>query len=851
MRVVAFSIVFLTIVIFLFISVTNVLAASFTTSVSPSSIDASDTDVFLNFTVNNTDAVNITKVEITMPAGFSYSGGVGSTASGTTFLIANNVFSWSNTTPVGIVASNTKEYFWFKVDTPSSTGNFDFNVSNFDKNGGFNSQNVTVTVSDQTAPIPSNNLTTPSHPTTYTSGQNYTFNITWTDNIAISHVIFEWDGATNYTNATSPVIIYLGSNRYSITRYDLTPANYTYKWYANDTSNLWNSTSSLKYEVKKAVNPINVYLNGILDQNITITNGTELNVTVTGIGDINLYENGALVVFGSNSVGRKTTQYATNKYNYTATVSGDQNRTSNSSTFFVMVVPTYTVTTNILKDYSSSTNSTFQIDFSSAPGFNLLIEGNWSGTVEKYNMVNSSTKSFSYSTVFSVGVFYWRIYGDYDGYIFNLTLASSFLVGKAVPHISLGVYPALTVPKGIQTNVTCYSNNVTVKLYRNDTLVTNQDVVTLDDGKYIYICNSTETSSFVSGSVTETLTIKVYLRNLTFTKAESLISLEQNSSTSTIVEVKNTGEVTQNVSFTILDMDSSWYTVNATNVTLPFLRSAAFLVTFKVGTVELKDYTGKYKAYSPNTTITSDFVLRVLPAAEKKVEIENKIKFYRVDMVKLWDKINSTKLENEGINATLAEEKISEAKEKIELAEDYIGEGNYFEAYHLLDDIESLILASETELSVALENYRRTKKPSWPMWVIVPVIVVVGVLVYLLWPQPGYDPRRRKYRFKTPQRRSMDKIQEAKEKLSRVMFTKPYTVPVKIPPKRPKYLKGPFYPKDPFEKPVTEKPGAEKPKPSPKPPTTVSNIKSSIQKILDRFGKKKKREESEVELREV
>jgi hypothetical protein len=105
-----------------------------------------------------------------------------------------------------------------------------------------NDGTVTVTIEDDTPPTYSNIVVSPASPAIYASSQNYTFNITVQDNVAIDTVLFEFNGV-NYT-------AYACNN--SVFTYQfpgLAVGMHTYRWYMNDTSDNWNSTSSQSYIV--------------------------------------------------------------------------------------------------------------------------------------------------------------------------------------------------------------------------------------------------------------------------------------------------------------------------------------------------------------------------------------------------------------------------------------------------------------------------------------------------------------------------------------------------------------------------------------------------------------------------
>lgn len=90
---------------------------------------------------------------------------------------------------------------------------------------------------------------------------DYTFNITWTDNVQVSNAILKFDGV-NYTDSvkideslgfseyygiwSSPV---QHKVTYSKSFTNLSLGTHYYKWFANDTKNHWNSTELLSFTV--------------------------------------------------------------------------------------------------------------------------------------------------------------------------------------------------------------------------------------------------------------------------------------------------------------------------------------------------------------------------------------------------------------------------------------------------------------------------------------------------------------------------------------------------------------------------------------------------------------------------
>jgi len=194
---------------------------------------------------------------------------------------------------------------------------------------------------DGTAPTIGNITTTPSSPTEYAPGKSYIFNVSVADVVGVDEVIFEWNGSTNYTSATTPAVQSLGSNNYSIILTDLgvSTTNYTYRWYANDTSDNWASSSVQTYNVtQNTTNPLNIYLNGTTG-NLTLAYPAQVNATVLPVysksGTAYIYRDGSDV----------TAENATNvrlpnaTYAYKFNITGNANYTSNATgaTYYVFV----------------------------------------------------------------------------------------------------------------------------------------------------------------------------------------------------------------------------------------------------------------------------------------------------------------------------------------------------------------------------------------------------------------------------------------------------------------------------------------------------------------------------------
>ncbi|MEM7824963.1 MAG: hypothetical protein QXO27_03235 [Candidatus Aenigmatarchaeota archaeon] len=254
----------------------------------------------------------------------------------------------------------------------------------------------------------------------------------------------------------------------------------------------------------------------------------------------------------------------------------------------------------------------------------------------------------------------------------------------------------------------------------------------------ITVLNTTTGTTPSSSDSDLTTTNQSYVANLEFTKAETLIIVQQNSSNSTIVQVNNTGNISQDITFRIEGINSTWFTLNSSSATLAKGKAAAFQITFRVGNVEVKDYSGKYNASSINKTITKDFILRVLPAPSTQSKINETLQLYKTEMLKLEQEINHSK--QQGLNVTFTESKLDQLKLLIKDAEDYIKVGDYFSANLLLDDIKSLIDKIKDELKNAKKpaTGKEERKTKIILWVGIGIgVVIIVALGYLFWPTKG------------------------------------------------------------------------------------------------------------------
>jgi hypothetical protein len=178
---------------------------------------------------------------------------------------------------------------------------------------------------------------TPSDPATYSFGQTYEFNSTWTDNVAVDKVIIEFDGANTTVSE-------FGSGVYRFTISDLSVGTYNYYWWANDTTGNSNATSTQTYTVSQASPQLNLEIT-----NATYPNNGTINASETNSGDSDLtyrlFIDGVEETTGSMINIFKHLSAGT--YNITYNTTGGTNYTAGTNTTLLTIfkgTPTGTIT---------------------------------------------------------------------------------------------------------------------------------------------------------------------------------------------------------------------------------------------------------------------------------------------------------------------------------------------------------------------------------------------------------------------------------------------------------------------------------------------------------------------------
>ena len=153
----------------------------------------------------------------------------------------------------------------------------------------------------------------PASPATYAPGQNYQFNATVTGNVSSVWMTF---------NGLNRAITRNG-NVWTFTISDLRAGNYTYQWFANDTSGQIYNTSLFNYIVNRAVPGLAI----TISPSASVQNGTQTTATASGCPNqisCTFYRDWAVVAnpdIGTFTIG---------VYHYIYNTTGNENYTANS-----------------------------------------------------------------------------------------------------------------------------------------------------------------------------------------------------------------------------------------------------------------------------------------------------------------------------------------------------------------------------------------------------------------------------------------------------------------------------------------------------------------------------------------
>ena len=524
------------------------LASNFTVTVQPNTINATQTTSLL-FILDNLDATqNITEVNITLPSGFSYDSSTLTTTSGNCSWFSDQVIKCDGT-PFILNGSETNVSFSVYASV-ASPPEYTFTFDAVDTNSTETQNTTNVTVNDVTYPkiesvYPANNTQVK-----YVPGKSYVFNASFSDNIALNSTEFFWNNIieqTNYTTSKSFAV--------QIVKKDLGVGLYNFSWRVNDTSGNSNSTGTYFFNITKADNPMTMYLNGLKNQNITVVNGTNVNITIIAKGNISAYLDGNALT-SSPQTDRYEAPHLFEQngtYEVFANSTGNANYTSNTTgiKYWIKVIYPPARYKNLVfpaHTYSPGASYTFKITWYSpvAPVNNITnVSFVWQNTPHYLDVTNNSYATYSYTVKdLSAGSYSWKWCAKDTQGEENCT-SGTFNVAKATPSLAIYGIKAYTAPVNISIVAlgcpTKGASDVVCKLYKNDTLLSNTSYTFFADkpGTWVFVFNTSGGANYTSASVTGVITVSAPPTNIS-----------QPENTTNVTNVTNKTNVTQKTTTT-------------------------------------------------------------------------------------------------------------------------------------------------------------------------------------------------------------------------------------------------------------------------------------------------------------
>jgi len=700
---------FLPFLIFL-LTISYASAANFTVSVIPSTINASkETQLtFIFFNLNDTQ--NITELNITIPPGFSL--GSSPISISPSKGRCDTCLSIIKCSGSPFIENNSQTNVSFSIiANVSSPPDYQFFFSALDTLGEPTSSSTNITVNDIDFPIiisvfPGNVSEK------YVENGVYIFNASFSDNIRINSTEFYWNNILEQLNYTSSKSFSL-----QIIKKDLGVGNYNYSWRVNDTSG--NSNFSIYFfNITPADNPLVFYLNNQKNQNLTVENGTSVNITIIARGTIYAWLDDASLGSPREGTFNIITSPFTSvgEHKIFANATGNQNYTANSTgaSFFVKVIyprlrfkdlqaPSSTT-------YSPGATYTFKITFFSLVyPLNNITNVSFTFNDQTYylpvNKQDSETYSFTVKDL-PVGSYTWKFCAkDSQGEI-NCT-SGSFSVSQATPQLNiLNVQDYVAPVNKTIIGIGCPSQLV-CKLYLNDSELSNNfyELITDKPGYYIFTFNTSGNANYSAASITKSLT--VYPPR----EASTTTTITQTTTTTqpTTPSASNVSNIPPNTP-TIFKVDNpDLLKVNEVEITTKEeVRNVEVKVKIPSAAEIPKEFAEKNKAPLTYLKITSNV------SSEKITSVKIRFK-----AEKAW--INANNLDETKVALYKFENDNWVKQPTQKISED--DKNVYYEAS--LNSLSLFVIAGEVKAGFP-----------WYLALIPVVIIIVAIIAYLFWPTP-------------------------------------------------------------------------------------------------------------------
>ncbi len=353
---------------------------------------------------------------------------------------------------------------------------------------------------DNEFPKYANATQTPASPVIYSSGQVYRFNITWTDNIAISNALIEFNGV-NYSMTNN-------GNVYSRTFNDLSAGNYSFYYWANDTSGNSNQTGSAIYSIVKANGTISLRLNST-EGNINLSYGGLVNASASSnTSTIQLLRNGIDVTGENNQFVLLGAGY----YNYTALALENQNYTRASIERFVNISKGEDNVTLLINGTAGNQTGIYgvqtNVSASSLYGSITLYRNGINATSQNNIFVTLAAGDYNYTAVSSGNENFTGISITRWSHISKAQGNTSLLLNNTAGNITIA-YPG-------QINASATSSTGAINLYRDGININPENHLfkLFGVGYYNYTATANESENYTLATITRFANVTKAVNNV-------------------------------------------------------------------------------------------------------------------------------------------------------------------------------------------------------------------------------------------------------------------------------------------------------------------------------------------------
>ncbi|MFA6073371.1 MAG: DUF2341 domain-containing protein [Candidatus Woesearchaeota archaeon] len=209
---------------------------------------------------------------------------------------------------------------------------------------------------DTKAPEYSNILISPETLVEYNSSRQYSFNISWLDDVFVTSVILE----TNLSGSMLNTTLNSSNEIYSFIINNLSAGNYMYKWYSEDEVGNKNETLTFEYIINQSSSEINLTFNST-EGNMSINEDSYVNMTAQLInpiyGQVLLYLDQIEISEGVSQVTNITYFEDPGFYEITAEYVETQNYSAINKTYYIEVNDTTPPLINLIRPNNNGRTS--------------------------------------------------------------------------------------------------------------------------------------------------------------------------------------------------------------------------------------------------------------------------------------------------------------------------------------------------------------------------------------------------------------------------------------------------------------------------------------------------------------